>query len=328
MAEVTLEGIHKHYGAVHVVRGLDLTVPDGEVVALLGPSGCGKTTTLRMIAGLDAPSEGRIAIAGEEVVAPGRFVPPEARGLGMVFQSYAVWPHKTVAENVAYPLVVQRQSAIAAKVERALRMVHLDALGSRYPNELSGGQQQRVALARALVAEPKVLLLDEPLSNLDAHLREELRDEIRELVRRTGTTVVFVTHDQEEALGLGDRVAVMNGGRIEQIDRPEVLYDRPQTPFVARFVGKQSMLPRRLIPEGIEARVLGEGTTFAFRPSKARMTTRGAGGIDGEIVTRAFLGPVARYRVRVGDQEVLVDQPERFAPGDAVTLRPADALWI
>lgn len=256
MARVLLKGIQKSYGDNPVVRSLDLEVEEGEVLALLGPSGCGKTTTLRMVAGLEQPSGGEIRIGEEVVSGPGRFVPPELRRLGMVFQSYAVWPHRTVRENVAYPLRLQGAADLEPRVDQALDAVKLSGLGERYPNQLSGGQQQRVALARALVAEPRVLLLDEPLSNLDAHLREQMRDEIRALVKRRGITVLFVTHDQEEALGLADRVAVMHQGRVEQHAAPERLYDEPATVFAARFVGRQSELPLALVPEGIARRAV------------------------------------------------------------------------
>ena len=336
MARVQLRGVHKSYGDNPVVRAMDLTVEQGEVLALLGPSGCGKTTTLRMVAGLEAPSGGEIFIGDEQVAGPGRLVPPEARRLGMVFQSYAVWPHKTVYENVAYPLRLKGVPDLGPRVEQALSAVRLDGLSARYPNQLSGGQQQRVALARALVAEPRVLLLDEPLSNLDAHLREQMRDEIRDLVKRRGITVLFVTHDQEEALGLADRVAVMHQGRIEQHDAPEALYDQPATRFAARFVGRQSELPLSFVPDSIARRAVvdAEGGIFAFRPSKAGMMRgAGEGGIPGTVRSRVFLGPIARYVIAVQgpggeEREVVVDQAERFEVGEGVTLLPQGGLVL
>lgn len=341
MARVQLWGIHKRYGELEVVRGIDLTIAEGEVVALLGPSGCGKTTTLRMVAGLDHPSQGTIAIGDEIVFGPGIRVPPEQRHLGMVFQSYAVWPHKTVFDNVAYPLRLQKRRrpgpprgrrgsmTLGDRVRAALAAVRLEGLEDRFPHELSGGQQQRVALARALVAEPRVLLLDEPLSNLDAHLRERMRDEIRELVKRRGITVLFVTHDQEEALGLADRVAVMHDGHLEQVAAPEVLYEEPRTRFVARFVGRQAELPAALVPDEWVTRRVEDATgeVFAFRPDRAGMTV-GEGPLCGTIVSRIFLGPTARYRVRVGEHEVMVDQSERFEVGTKVALRPASGLLL
>ena len=222
MADVRLTSLVKRYGDNEVVRGLDLHVRDGEIVCLLGPSGCGKTTTLRMVAGLERPTAGEVSIGDRPVSSAGLFVPPEERRLGMVFQSYAVWPHMRVLDNVMFPLDVagMARSEAEERAIEALASVKLHGLDARYPHQLSGGQQQRVALARALVAEPEVLLLDEPLSNLDARLREEMRDEIRALVKRIGVTVIFVTHDQEEALGLSDRVAVMDRGVIQQLDTP------------------------------------------------------------------------------------------------------------
>src|SRR5262245_52896715 len=258
---VRLEAVHKAYGKNPIVKGLSLEVARGEMLALLGPSGCGKTTTLRIIAGLERADAGKVLIDGREVNA----LPPEARGLGMVFQSYAVWPHKTVAENVEYPLKLKGIEGRAAKVREALAWVRLEALADRMPHALSGGQLQRVALARALVASPKVLLLDEPLSNLDAALREELRAEIAALRARLGTTMIYVTHDQSEALALADRVAVMNHGVIEQLAPPRELYEQPKTPFVAAFVGGANVLDgtvdgadfvcgaqRLQLPDGVE----------------------------------------------------------------------------
>jgi iron(III) transport system ATP-binding protein len=256
MASVTLENIHKSYGDVKVVRGVDLAIADGEFVALLGPSGCGKTTTLRMIAGLEEPTDGRVLIGDEVVSDPSAniFIPPEKRRLGMVFQSYAVWPHMSVAQNVAYPLKLagmgrgERDGA----VQTALDMVQMGHLGARMPDQLSGGQQQRVALARALAMEPRVLLLDEPLSNLDAHLREELRREISLIRARTGLTIVYVTHDQEEALALADRIVILDGGRIRQAGPPPDVYTAPIDAFVGGFIGKASFLPVELQGTGVK----------------------------------------------------------------------------
>ena len=232
MADVHLNAVHKAYGATAVVKGISLRIESGEFISLLGPSGCGKTTTLRMIAGLETLDAGTISIGGEWVDSDKGHVPPEKRALGMVFQSYAVWPHKSVAENVAYPLLLQRKpsSEIAQRVTQALDWVRLSAFAQRMPSQLSGGQLQRVAIARALVASPRVLLLDEPLSNLDAALREELRGEIAALRARLGTTMIFVTHDQHEALALSDRVAVMHQGVIEQVDSPQGIYQSPSGP--------------------------------------------------------------------------------------------------
>jgi iron(III) transport system ATP-binding protein len=313
MTAVALEALEKAYGTTPVVRGLTLEVREGELVSLLGPSGCGKTTTLRMVAGLEHPDAGVIRVGGEPVAGPGVCVPPERRGLGMVFQSYAVWPHRTVEANVAYPLALRGipEAERAARVREALRWVRLEALATRMPHALSCGQLQRVALARALVASPRVLLLDEPLSNLDAALREELRAELAALRARLGTTMVFVTHDQGEALALSDRIAVMNRGVIEQVDTPERLYREPQTPFVAAFVGGANVLVGEVRAGAFHV----AGQTLAFTlppatrgpPGPSTLVVRpedlevGAGeGTPLPLSARLFLGHAAEYRFPVG----------------------------
>ncbi|MCP3102705.1 ABC transporter ATP-binding protein [Myxococcus sp. K15C18031901] len=324
MAAISLEGLFKSYGATQVVRGLSLDVREGELVSLLGPSGCGKTTTLRMLAGLEHPDAGVIRIGGETVAGPGVRVPPEKRGLGMVFQSYAVWPHRTVEQNVAYPLTLRRlpKAEVATRVREALRWVRLEGLASRRPHELSGGQLQRVALARALVAGPRVLLLDEPLSNLDAALREELRAEIAALRARLGTTMVFVTHDQGEALALSDRIAVLNRGVIEQVDTPEVLYHEPATPFVAGFVGGANVLEGEvrdgafLTPGGTrfplppECRASDGPSTLVVRPEDLDL---GEHGTPLPLSARLFLGHAAEYRFPVDGTLLRVVGPPREA---------------
>ena len=240
MSTVSFSGVGKSYGPVEVIRGFDLQINDGEFVSFLGPSGCGKTTCLRMVAGLERNTTGRIKIDDDVVsnAAAGTFVPPEKRHVGMVFQSYAVWPHMNVFGNVAYPLKVARRprAEIKERVNRVLSMVQLDGLEKRMPNQLSGGQQQRVALARGLVMEPRVLLLDEPLSNLDAKLRGKMRRDIREIQQRLGITVIYVTHDQLEATTMSDRMVIMKDGEILQVGAPDEVRDHPADDFVADFL--------------------------------------------------------------------------------------------
>ncbi len=244
MASVELKGLSKHYGNAVAVDGVSLRVEHGQLVCLLGPSGCGKTTTLRLIAGFIEPSAGEIVVGGKVLSSPARTVPPEGRNMSMIFQSYALWPHMTVAENVAYGLKIRKldKATIEAKLKAILSTARLEALADRYPGELSGGQQQRVSLARALVVEPETLLLDEPLSNLDANLREEMRFEIRRLHDRYRYTTVYVTHDQSEAMTTADLIAVMNHGKVEQLAPPEEIYSRPRSEFVARFIGGANIL--------------------------------------------------------------------------------------
>jgi len=343
MASVELTGLFKQYGATPVVRGVSLRVEPGSLLALLGPSGCGKTTTLRLIAGLETPDAGTIAI-GERLVSDGaQHVAPEKRGLGMVFQSYAVWPHKSVEQNVAYPLQLQKRSReeISQRVSEALGWVRLTGLGGRLPQQLSGGQLQRVALARALVAKPGVLLLDEPLSNLDLALREELRGEIAALRARLGITMILVTHDQSEALALADTVAVMNGGRIEQLAAPEVFYRAPATPFVAGFVGGANLLEGRA--EGgffhwresrftlpAEVSTANAEGVLAVRPEDF-LVTLGQGGGEPELTlsARLFAGQQVEYRFMVGEAVLrCMGPPLAVSPGAKVRVSIARALFF
>lgn len=303
MSAVELVEIEKSFGATAVVKKLSLEVKEHELLALLGPSGCGKTTTLRMIAGLERPDTGVIRLAGAVVDQGATFVQPEKRGLGMVFQSYAVWPHKSVFENVAYPLQLRRERDVEARVMEALGWVRLSALAQRRPHELSGGQLQRVALARALVGRPKVLLLDEPLSNLDVALREELRGEIASLRAKLGTTMILVTHDQGEALALADRVAVMNKGVIEQLAAPDIVYREPATPFVAGFVGGANVIEG----EVRDGRFTTGSDSFAVSAPNGPTTlvVRTEDIVIGEgtsltLQAKLFLGSTTEYRFAIG----------------------------
>ncbi|HEY5341089.1 MAG TPA: ABC transporter ATP-binding protein [Candidatus Aquilonibacter sp.] len=275
MSEIRLCDLSKKYvgpGGEHAaVAGLNLTIASGEFVTLLGPSGCGKTTTLRLIAGYLVPDTGEIRVADRTLSSPQSVVPPEARGMGMVFQNYAVWPHKTVFENVVFGLRLRKVSKSTARerVAAVLELVNLAGLESRYPSELSGGQQQRVALARSLVVEPAVLLLDEPLSNLDAKLRERMRVELKMLQRRTGITFIYVTHDQSEALALSDHIAVMHEGRLQQYGTPHEVYRDPANRIVADFMGLVNLIPARL------AEVIGTSATFESGPLRVTMPLPG-----------------------------------------------------
>jgi iron(III) transport system ATP-binding protein len=329
---IALADVHKAFGATPVVKGIHLEVARGELVSLLGPSGCGKTTTLRIIAGLERLDRGVVRLDGAEVDGPNRHVPPEKRELGMVFQSYAIWPHRTVIENVAYPLGLRRipKAERARRALEALRQVRLESLAERRPHQLSGGQLQRVALARALVAAPKVVLLDEPLSNVDATLRDELRAEIAALRVRIETTMVYVTHDQAEALALSDRVAVMNRGVIEQIDAPERLYHEPATPFVAAFVGGANVLEGKV--NGRE--FVTEQARFALPDAlqatdgKATLVVRAEdlalepGGTPLPLTARLFLGHTVEYRLALGGVLLrAVGPPIEARPGARVGAR-------
>jgi ABC-type sugar transport system ATPase subunit len=306
--EIRLEQVGKRYGAVEVVTGLDLVLASGRVVALLGPSGCGKTTTLRMIAGLERPTSGRLAIGGVVVDDGPTFVPPERRGLGMVFQNYALWPHMRVVDNVAYPLALRGLGAGARreKAMLALERVRLAHLAERMPFQLSGGQQQRVAVARAVVGDgersPPVLLLDEPLANLDARLREEMRGELSALARDSGATVVLVTHDQQEAFAVADEVVVLDGGRLAQQGTPLDIYERPATPFVGAFGGPMAFLDGALDGEHVVvdgARLSRAGWVAApGTPSsgpvrvgvRPEWLTLASSGVPATVEQRLFLG--------------------------------------
>ncbi|WP_411960723.1 ABC transporter ATP-binding protein [Pseudomonas mandelii] len=295
MAFVQLEGLGKRYGEIDAVVATNLSVEKGEFVSLLGPSGCGKTTTLQMIAGFVEVSSGRILLDGRDIT----HAKPASRGLGVVFQSYALFPHMTVKDNVAFGLRMRKVpgAELQQRVDRVLKLVRLNQHAERYPRELSGGQRQRVALARALVIEPPVLLLDEPLSNLDANLREEMQFEIRRIQREVGITTLMVTHDQSEALSISDRVVVMQAGRITQIDAPYTLYEHPRTEFISGFVGKANLLPGERDGAGVVQVQRGGELTLSLRPEKIDLREHGQGRLQGQIASRFFLGSQWLYGV-------------------------------
>jgi len=342
--EVRLEGLSRHYGSVVALDKLDLTLEPGQLIALLGPSGCGKTTTLRLLAGLEDADAGRVIVGGRDIT----HVSASKRDMGMVFQAYSLFPHMTVRQNVAFGLRLRRVSA-AERDQRAIEMLELVGLAehaTRYPHQLSGGQQQRVALARALAIEPQVLLLDEPLSALDAKVRAQLRDEIRRIQLEVGITTLFVTHDQEEALAIADRVGVMRAGHLEQLAPPTEVYSRPATSFVAEFVG----LSNRLAGEVKDGSVIVRGCTLPLverdtpngqvvalvRPEAVTLASQGAaepaGPLAGTVIAVTFLGATSRVTVDLGDARILAQlstaDATALSAGSpvALTIRPDPVL--
>ena len=353
---VQLDRIVKRFGSFTAVHETSLEIPEGSFVTLLGPSGCGKTTTLRMIAGLLDPTEGEIQIKGNRV----NEVPIHKRNLGLVFQNYALFPHRTVAQNVAFGLKYRdvARDEVERRVGEALALVQLPDLGHRYPRELSGGQQQRIALARAIVIEPDVLLLDEPLSALDANLREDMRVELKNIQHRLGITTIFVTHDQSEALAMSDEIVVMSDGRVEQVGPPEQVYTAPASEFVARFLGASNILEGRVVQTSHDAVAIevphfgsvpvplerardlrvGQPAKLVARAEKLTLAPPGPApqgeiAVDGTVETVDYQGQVARYFVRVGDaqlQAINMIDGHPFAEGDAasVRLRPRDCAAL
>jgi len=321
MAFLELNGVVKRYGRAAVVDDFDLAVEEGEFVSFLGGSGCGKTTTLRMIAGFETPTAGSIRIGGTEVTG----VAPNQRGVGMVFQNYALFPNMTVRKNIAFGLKVARwrPETIAPRVDEMLALIHMEELGERYPHQMSGGQQQRAALARALAVRPRVLLLDEPLSALDAKIRQRLRTEIRAIQQATGITTIYVTHDQEEALSLSDRIVVMQNGRIEQVGTPFQIYNQPATPFVASFIGNLNLLDATvtdaargvLTVAGQAVHAAGPVTPgprvqLALRPENLSLENGlpHANHLEGTLTHTIFLGSIVRLVIRVGERDLCLDQ--------------------
>ncbi|MBI1245613.1 MAG: ATP-binding cassette domain-containing protein [Alphaproteobacteria bacterium] len=338
MSHLVLEGLTKQYGSQTVLDRIDLSVEKGKLVCLLGPSGCGKTTTLRLVAGFMEPSAGKVSVGGRVLSQPGSALPPERRGMSMIFQSYALWPHMTIFDNVAYGLTLRKlaNSEIEGRVKKMLGAVRLDHLADRYPGELSGGQQQRVALARALVVEPEILLLDEPLSNLDAALREEMRFEVRRLHDEFRYTTVYVTHDQAEAMTAADTIVVMNQGRIEQAGAPEEIYSHPRTGFVANFLGGANILQGRAVDAqrldigaGVlrcaePAFVAGRGGALSIRFHEINVLSREAPDtLPARVTRQTFLGSTRDLSLALADGTPL----RASAPPDLAI--PADArVWV
>ena len=354
MTHVELKSLRKTYGKTIAVDEVDLDVEKGEFLTLLGPSGCGKTTTLRMVAGLIEPTDGEIWVGGRLLSSADRtLVPPEKRNMGMVFQSFAVWPHMKVFDNVAFPLhnLKMARDEIGKKVEQALTLVKLAGLQDRYPGNLSGGQQQRVALARALAVQPDILLFDEPLSNLDAKLREEMRFELKEIQRKIGVTSLYVTHDQAEAMAISDRIVVMSEGKIKQIGRPNEIYDNPQDAFTAEFIGLANHLPGKVTGEKvvtlagqqeleINGRIterLGAEILASIRPHNIKIKKLHGEGksarneLSGVVEKVSYLGDRVDYRVLVGESglRVQTEPGEVYMEGTKVLLLlPSDKISV
>ena len=319
---IEISNVNLSYGSNHILKNVSLSIRPGEFFAFLGPSGCGKTTLLRLIAGFNHADSGDVRLDGADITR----LPPWRRDVGMVFQSYALWPHLTAARNVAFGLEERRmgRGEIADKVTSALKLVGLEALADRYPSQLSGGQQQRVAVARTIAIEPKVLLLDEPLSNLDAKMRVQVRRELRDLQQRLGLTTIFVTHDQEEANSVCDRIAVLNDGTVQQVGTPMELYQNPANLFVAGFLGTANILTGRVVTTDAQsafeikdgaamplpaAIAAPKGARLVFRPQHAVLRPAGTPGLAGTIVHREFLGATVRYGVTIAGSEILVESP-------------------
>jgi iron(III) transport system ATP-binding protein len=347
MSYVRLENVTKRYGEVTAVDRLNVEIEKGECFSMIGPSGCGKTTTLRMVAGFEDLDEGRIAV-GDRVFSSSYdkyYQPSEKRDFGMVFQAFAVWPHLNVFENVAFPLRIRRlpKSEILERTRKALRYTSLDKYENTYPNELSGGQKQRIALARAIAINPTVMLLDEPLSNLDPKLREEMRFEIKDLQKQFGFTIIYVTHDQAEAMALSDRIMVMSPGRVEQVDKPLNIYNRPANRFVFSFLGASNMLPASIldnkiyldgayeagpVTDRIPHHLADRKFVLACRLSEIELASEGT--LWGIVKRKSFLGDIIDYRVRVGGVDIRVEMNRRkgkFNEGETCFLKFNRIFW-
>jgi putative spermidine/putrescine transport system ATP-binding protein len=340
MAFLELQNLHRDFGTVKALDGIEIALGEGEFLSLLGPSGCGKTTALRLVAGFDRPDAGRIVVDGKDITN----VAPNKRDMGMVFQAYSLFPNMTARQNVEYGLRIRGQDKTdrRKRVQDLLELVGLGHAAERYPHQLSGGMQQRVALARALAIEPRVLLLDEPLSALDAKVRVQLREEIRRIQLELGITTLYVTHDQEEALSVSDHVAVMYGGRIEQMGSPAEMYSAPATPFVAEFIGTMNRLEGTVVDGGVEHggttlqiaeaqnRSRGERVLVLIRPETVEVdTANGGGGVNtliGDVVTQTFLGPVTRLKILGEGVDVIADVPTQKALSLPVGTRVAAVL--
>src|SRR5215207_2361875 len=317
MPYAELQDLRREFGEVVALDGIDLALEQGEFLSLLGPSGCGKTTALRIVAGFDRPDGGRVLVDGRDMTR----IPPNKRDMGMVFQAYSLFPNMTAERNIEFGLKIRGATATTRreKVSELLELVGLGHAGKRYPHQLSGGMQQRIALARALAIEPRMLLLDEPLSALDAKVRVQLREEIRRIQSRLGITTIYVTHDQEEALAISDRVAVLSQGRIEQIGPPAEIYGTPTTPFVAEFVGTMNRLEStvadpdrgevdygglRLAVDAVRGHSAGERVLVLVRPETVELAQASNGGLTGEVISHTFLGPVTRLKVALGEADM------------------------
>jgi len=341
-AYLELQNLHRDFGTVKALDGIEIQLGEGEFLSLLGPSGCGKTTALRLVAGFDRPDAGRIVVDGRDVTN----VAPNKRDMGMVFQAYSLFPNMTAHDNVGYGLRIRGKSRADRdkEVRRLLELVGLGHAGGRYPHQLSGGMQQRVALARALAIEPRVLLLDEPLSALDAKVRVQLREEIRRIQLELGITTLYVTHDQEEALSVSDHVAVMYGGRIEQMGSPAEMYSAPATPFVAEFIGTMNRLEGTVVDGGVEhggtmlhveaarGRPRGERVLVLVRPETVEVSEANGGAgtntLVGDVVTQTFLGPVTRLKILGEGVDVIADVPTQKALALPVGTRVAATLPV